>query len=129
MESAYLAVDTPRWKSFREYLRDPPSLRGVGGPPWLGDRAPLYRRETEVCPLLAGLAGARRGHDHVDILRSSTDAVGEQLGGLGVSQPNTEQEVVMADVLADAMDANNRYAASLSERGKLPLPPAGSLPS
>ena len=30
----------------------------------------------------------------------------------------------MADVLADVMDANNRYAASLGERGKLPLPPA-----
>ena len=30
----------------------------------------------------------------------------------------------MADVLAEVLDANGRYAAAFGERGKLPLPPA-----
>ena len=30
----------------------------------------------------------------------------------------------MADVLAEVLDANNRYAADFGEKGKLPLPPA-----
>jgi hypothetical protein len=102
-----------------------PSLRGVGGPRPGSETVRRCAMAThEVCPFLARSAGVRRGHDHVDILRSSTDALGEQLGGLGVSQPNTDQEGVMADVLADVLHANNRYAASFGERGKLPLPQA-----
>jgi carbonic anhydrase len=30
----------------------------------------------------------------------------------------------MADLLADVLDANARYAAAFGEKGKLPLPPA-----
>ncbi len=30
----------------------------------------------------------------------------------------------MADVLAEVLDANDRYAAAFGEKGKLPLPPA-----
>jgi carbonic anhydrase len=30
----------------------------------------------------------------------------------------------MANVVAEVLDANNRYAAAFGEKGKLPLPPA-----
>ena len=35
----------------------------------------------------------------------------------------------MADVLAEVLDANDRYAAAFGEKGKLPLPRRGTLPS
>jgi hypothetical protein len=47
-----------------------------------------------------------------------------QLDSLGSPQPNSEQEIVMANVVAEVLDANNRYAAAFGEKGKLPLPPA-----
>jgi carbonic anhydrase len=39
-------------------------------------------------------------------------------------QLNTEEEIVMADVLAEVLTANARYAADFGEKGKLALPPA-----
>jgi hypothetical protein len=37
--------------------------------------------------------------------------------------------MVMADVLAEVLDANNRYAGSFGAKGKLPCLRHGTLPS
>jgi carbonic anhydrase len=37
-----------------------------------------------------------------------------------MARHEVEQEIVMADVLAEVLDANNRYAASFGEKGELP---------